>query len=97
MNCKGLRVALITVFLLVGFSLMSGESNNAKAYRDNYGVPHIYAQDTKGLFASWGYVLGQDTLFQLVVMRATVWGKVAELYGPGANNQYIEFDKLQNS
>jgi acyl-homoserine lactone acylase PvdQ len=24
-------------------------------YRDNYGVPHIYAQTVKGLFTAWGY------------------------------------------
>lgn len=72
---------------------MHGERDRVKVYRDTYGVPHIYANTSKGLFTTWGYVVGQDRLFQLEILRATVWGTVAELYGAGENDVYVEFDK----
>jgi penicillin amidase len=57
-------------------------------------VPHIYADTPQDLFTAWGYVLAQDRLWQLEVTRATVWGRVAELYGPGSDDEYVESDTL---
>ncbi|MCP4157756.1 MAG: hypothetical protein GY757_59150, partial [bacterium] len=87
------KSVVILIFVLVGFGMLDADKERVTVYRDNFGVPHIYAKTAKGLFTTWGYVLAQDRLFQLDVLRATVWGKVAEFYGPGANNIYIEFDK----
>ncbi|MCP4220153.1 MAG: hypothetical protein GY765_36315 [bacterium] len=91
MTIKKCKVLMLVLIFALGINLEG--TGLVKVIRDNYGVPHIYAPNAKGLFTTWGYVLAQDRLFQLVVMRATVWGKTAELYGPGDGNKYIEFDK----
>lgn len=31
--------------------------------RDDYGVPHVYAESNYDLFFGYGYVLGEDRLF----------------------------------
>ena len=49
--------------------------------RDNWGVPHIYAEDTFGLFAGYGYAVAQDRLFQMEMARRAVRGEVAAVLG----------------
>lgn len=33
--------------------------------RDDWGVPHVYADDVYGLFAGFGYAVAEDRLFQM--------------------------------
>jgi penicillin amidase len=49
--------------------------------RDNYGVPHIYAQSIKGLYYGYGYAVAQDRLYQIEMFRRTFWGRLTEVYG----------------
>ncbi len=62
-------------------------------YRDNYGVPHIYAKDTYSLFYGYGYALATDRLFQMEMSKRTVLGTAAEVLG----KEYIDFDKSVRS
>ena len=57
--------------------------------RDHYGVPHIHAESRPALYHGLGYAIGQDRLFQLEMMRRSVWGEVAEILGPS----FIDFDR----
>jgi len=57
--------------------------------RDNYGVPHVYADDVYGLYYGYGYAVAQDRLFQMEMARRSTQGLVAEVLGAG----YVEFDK----
>ena len=57
--------------------------------RDNYGVPHIYADDVYGLYYGYGYAVAQDRLFQMEMARRSTQGLVAEVLG----ENYVEFDK----
>ena len=57
--------------------------------RDDYGTPHIYAEDTYGLFYGYGYAIAQDRLFQMEMAKRSVLGRVAEVLGA----DHIEFDK----
>ena len=36
------------------------ETSNITIKRDNYGVPHVYADSTYGLYYGYGYSLAQD-------------------------------------
>ncbi len=56
--------------------------------RDNWGVPHVYADDTYGLFYGYGYALAVDRLFQMEMIKRSVLGTVSEVLGP----EYIELD-----
>ncbi|MFY7909952.1 MAG: penicillin acylase family protein, partial [Emticicia sp.] len=51
---------------------------------DDYGVPHIYAQNEDDLFQAFGYVHAQDRLFQMELLRRLADGRLAELFGEKA-------------
>src|SRR5699024_551913 len=57
--------------------------------RDDYGVPHVYADSHYDLFFGYGYVLGEDGLFQMEMARRAVLGTSAEVLG----EEYIDIDK----
>jgi len=46
--------------------------------RDNYGVPHIFANTTEGLGFGAGYAMAQDRLWQADVLRRASTGRLAE-------------------
>jgi penicillin G amidase len=52
--------------------------------RDEWGVPHIYAQNTDDLFFAQGYVMAQDRLWEMEWWRRELEGRVAEVLGPSA-------------
>lgn len=58
--------------------------------RDEYGVPHIYAESLEDLFFAQGFVTAQDRLWQMEVDRRMAWGKLAEVFGEAG----LEADKL---
>ena len=47
--------------------------------RDNYGVPHIFADTKEGLGFGAGYAMAQDRLWQADVLRRAATGRLAEL------------------
>lgn len=57
--------------------------------RDDYGVPHVYADNTFDLFRGYGYVVAQDRLFQMEMSRRSTQGRVSEVLGA----DYVPFDK----
>ncbi len=52
-------------------------------FRDDYGIPHIYAGTTHDLFLAQGYVHAQDRFYQMDFWRHQTSGRLAELYGDG--------------
>ena len=56
--------------------------------RDDYGVPHVFADTKEGLGFGAGYAMAQDRLWQADVMRRSAEGRLAE-FGLGT----IEADK----
>lgn len=61
--------------------------------RDGYGVPHIYADDTKGLFYGYGYALAVDRMFQMEMIKRSVLGTVSAVLG----SDYISLDQDSRS
>ena len=57
--------------------------------RDEWGVPHIYAQNDDDLFFAQGYVMAQDRLWQLEMWRRWREGRLAEVFGPEA----LDYDR----
>ena len=49
-------------------------SEDVTIKRDQYGVPHVYADTTFDLFYGYGYVVAQDRLFQMEMARRAVLG-----------------------
>lgn len=59
-------------------------------YRDEWGVPHIVAENEHDLYMAQGYVVAQDRLFQLDLTRRAAAGRLAEVIGPSQ----LETDKF---
>ncbi len=68
-------------------------TGTATIKRDEYGVPHVYANDVRGLYYGMGYALAEDRLFQMEMAKRTFTGSVAEVLGAGPNDRWIDFDK----
>lgn len=56
--------------------------------RDNFGTPHVYADNTFGLFYGYGYAVATDRLFQMEMSKRTGQGTVAEVLG----SDYLQYD-----
>jgi len=52
--------------------------------RDEYGVPHIFAQNETDLWRAAGYVAAQDRLWQMDFTRRAVRGTLSEIFGEAA-------------
>jgi penicillin amidase len=63
---------------------LSGLKQSVQIVRDEWGVPHIYAQNTDDLFFAQGYVMAQDRLWEMEWWRRELEGRVAEVLGPSA-------------
>jgi len=61
-----------------------GLAQPVEVIRDQWGVAHVYAQNTDDLFFAQGYVLAQDRLWQMEWWRRTQEGRLAEVLGPEA-------------
>ena len=61
-----------------------GLQASVEILRDEWGVPHIYAQNDDDLFFAQGYVMAQDRLWQMEMWRRWHEGRLAEIFGPEA-------------
>ena len=82
-------LSVLAISMALGATSAAAESGSVKIVRDGYGVPHIYADETYGLFYGYGYAVAQDRLFQIEMIRRSAMGTVAEVLGP----DYLSFDK----
>jgi penicillin amidase len=69
---------------------LPGLEEPVEILRDQWGVPHIYAQNQRDLFFAQGFVAAQDRLFQLDLWRRIGRGETAEIFGEVA----IEADRF---
>lgn len=69
---------------------ISGLNEKVEVLFDEFGVPHIYAQNSDDAYRALGYVHAQDRLFQMEMMRRVGSGTLAELLGPDV----LDIDKF---
>jgi penicillin amidase len=55
-------------------------------YFDEFGVPHIYAKNSKDAMVALGYVHAQDRLWQMELLRRIAPGRLSEVFGSVALN-----------
>ena len=60
---------------------VDGLNAEVEIVRDNAAVPHIMAQTDADAFFGLGYVHAQDRLWQMMILRRTVQGRLSELFG----------------
>jgi penicillin amidase len=59
-----------------------GLTDTVEVYRDQYGIPHIFAKNAHDLYAVTGYIHAQDRLWQMDLMRRLTTGRLSEIFGP---------------
>lgn len=98
-------LALIVVFIVVqrinnsgkpiyeGEIALSGLSDKVEVIRDERGMPHIYAENEDDLYMAVGYVMAQERLWQMDLIRRATTGRLSEIFG----DSYIETDLFLRS
>lgn len=61
--------------------LLKGLSNEVTVFRDSYGIPHIYAKSETDLYSSVGFLMAQDRLWQMDLLRRVTQGRLSEIFG----------------
>ena len=51
-------------------------------FRDSMGIPHIYADNEEDLYRTVGFVMAQDRLWQMDLMRRITTGRLSEVLDP---------------
>jgi len=67
---------------LDGSISLPGLQKEVTVERDNWGVPHIRAASLVDAVEAQGYVMAQDRLWQLDLMRRASRGQLSEIVGP---------------
>jgi penicillin G amidase len=62
--------------------------------RDNWGVPHIRAASVEDMVEAQGYVMAQDRLWQMDLLRRVARGQLSEILGPATINIDKQFRTL---
>ena len=67
-----------------GWTTLPVSGEQVRIYRDEFGVPHIFAETNRGLFEAYGYTVAEDRLWQLELNRRAARGRLAEIFGSGS-------------
>ncbi len=90
---RGKRGALTaTIFAALGLvlvpqALAAGGEVNAEIRRDTHGIPHIKADDFKGLAFGYGYAFASDNICTIADSYVTVRAERSRYFGPDAGYQ----------
>ncbi|MBV8514238.1 MAG: penicillin acylase family protein, partial [Acidobacteria bacterium] len=74
---------------LDGNIFLPGLQKDVIVERDHWGVPHIRASSLEDLVEAQGYVMAQDRLWQMDLLRRLSRGQLSEILGPAT----IQIDK----
>ena len=91
-----LAIAAIIVYLFTlqpkieGNIVNSFLTSDTEVFFDDFGIPHIYADNAPDAYFALGYVHAQDRLFQMELMRRVGDGRLSEVLG----SDMIEADIL---
>jgi penicillin amidase len=69
---------------LDGEIALPGLDAQVEVLRDEWGVPHIFAENQEDLFFAQGYVQAQDRFWQMEHFRRLAAGRYSEIAGPEA-------------
>ncbi len=92
-----IAVVLLSYYLVTksfpaadGKEKIRGLKAEVTVYRDEYGVPHIFAESDHDVYAAVGYVHAQERLWQMELERRVGMGRLSEILGPPA----VSVDKM---
>jgi len=56
-------------------------NSEVTVYRDDRGLPHIYAENEHDLYLVTGYIMAQERLWQMDLIRRATTGRLSEIFG----------------
>jgi penicillin G amidase len=65
-----------------GTIVVNGLHSDVTVERDRWGIPHIRAGSTEDMVEAQGYVMAQDRLWQMDLLRRVGRGQLSEIFGP---------------
>ena len=60
---------------------LKGITEEVKIIIDEWGVPHVFAQNEKDLFFACGYMHARERMWQMELTRRAGFGKLSEIFG----------------
>ncbi len=72
---------------------INGLNEEVNIFWDDFGVPHIYAENEADLYFAAGYVQAQDRLWQMTLSQIAAEGRFAEFFG----EELVDFDRYQRT
>ena len=80
-NRRMIRRCIAMVAVAMGATGSASAEHVAQLYRDQYGLPHVYAAREEDGFYGVGYATGQDRLKQVLTWYLAVRGELAASFG----------------
>jgi len=68
-----------------GEIIISGLTDKVTVYRDERGMPHIYAANEHDLYLAAGFISAQERLWQMDLIRRSATGRLSEIFGDKKN------------
>ena len=68
-------------------------NDEVEIFRDEFAIPHIYAKNETDLYRAIGYVMAQDRLWQMDLIRRATQGRLSEIFG----DDYVDIDLMLRS
>ena len=68
---------------------VDGLTGKVTVYRDQAGMPQIYADTADDLFRAQGYVHAQDRFWEMDFRRHVTAGRLSELFGGDARHRHV--------
>jgi len=65
-----------------GTIVVHGLHSDVSVERDRWGIPHIRAGSAEDMVEAQGYVMAQDRLWQMDLLRRVGRGQLSEIFGP---------------
>ncbi|RNC85934.1 MAG: penicillin acylase family protein [Balneola sp.] len=72
---------------------LEGLNEQVDIHWDEFGVPHIYANNEEDLYYAFGFVHAQDRLWQMTLSQIAAEGRFAEFFG----EELVPLDKYQRT
>jgi len=60
---------------------LTGLTEEVQVYRDSLAIPHIYAKNEADLYRTTGFVMAQDRMWQMDLLRRVTQGRLSEIFG----------------
>jgi acyl-homoserine-lactone acylase len=80
LSAKFTRITLLMFFIL-NFNNANAQNKSTEILWDNYGVPHIYANNTADMYYAFGWAQAQNHADLLLRLYAQARGRASEFWG----------------